>query len=111
MGPEPEDFTGVELINLDGDFEPLNARWITKNTRRSLKEMPGNRNRVRKSSIKEPFYLTIVLEKKHFEYISKLAAAKACKTKQKYSVNSLIRECLEDAMPCPQTTDMFGDKK
>lgn len=107
--PEP-DITGIELIDMDKDFCKQNCRWVNKEIRRSMKDMPGNKCRRSKSSMREPVSITISLEKAHLDYIKRLALLKSHKEGRAQSPNRLIREALEEAMPCPKTMDMLGKR-
>lgn len=100
MGDIPEWATGVELIDSTAGFQPLNVRWTNASTR----------ERVIKKGEKK-VQVTVRIDENHYQYLRGIALSRAKKTKETYTINMLICECLKQHMPDPQTIDMLGNKK
>jgi hypothetical protein len=110
MGAMPEDCTGIELINPQADFCKLNCRWVGPTTRRKLSEIRQLGGR-RKRKAGEPYKsasITVKLEEQHLIYLKKLAGIRSQKLACRYSVNAMIRKCIEENMPYPKNMDMLG---
>ena len=63
----PEGKTGIELIDLNKDFYKENCRWVSRNERRSLKDMPNFKNR--KLLFKKPRPISVLVENTYYEQL------------------------------------------
>lgn len=99
MGPLPDDCTGIELINPKKDFQKINCRWVSWNTRAK-----SQRDKNAKVTC------TFVLDKDYHEFLCKQALVKAQQQGSRYHFSDIVRDSLEKCCPFPKTMDMFGKK-
>lgn len=111
MGNCPDDCTGLELINMNGDFERLNCRWVGPTSRRNLKDMPNQKNRTRTKKYKQPKRVVLTLEKDYFEFIQRQAIEKSRENRRPISVAEMLKEVVFEQIPAPRQLDMFKKKK
>lgn len=102
MGKAPLGCTGVELIDYDSDFCRINCRWITRDKRRPLVDMPNQKKRHVYKKYNDPKRITITLEQDFFEYIQRQAIEKSRQKNYPISAAEMIREVLEEAIPMPR---------
>ncbi len=101
------------LVRLDDDKEfcKVNCKWsFTVSGPKSSPKVKIFRE-TKKSKLKNPVPLSLVVEKDHLDFIKKQALQQSVKAGTIVHHNELIRQALQEAFPEPKQYDMFGGKK
>jgi hypothetical protein len=110
MGPIPEGFTGIQLIDESKDFSKWNCRWAKRNVgRQSIPKKKAKKKKPR-SLIKNPQPICLVLERNLLDYIKEQALKRSLEIGSYVEPNDMIRDAIKNAFPVPGEYDMFGTK-
>lgn len=107
MGDCPEGCTGIELINMNSDFEKFNCRWVGPNGRRPLKDMPNQKNRKSRKRYKQPKKIVLTIESGYFEFIQRQAIEKSRQAGKPITAVELIKQLMIEHFPMPVQGDLF----
>lgn len=111
MGMMPEECNGLELLDKDIEFCKLNCRWAKKKAGRPPIDKKEPKPKTRRSTIKNPQTICLVMEKDHLDFIKGQALQKSVQEGKLIEANQLIREALQKAFPTPKQFDMFGARR
>lgn len=111
MGEMPENCNGLARIDKKIHYCKLNCQWayVHQGRPRVGEERPVKKV-TKKKRIKNPHTLCMTIEKKHYDYITKMALAQSHQAGTIIHANDLIRDALVKAFPCPELYDLFGGK-
>lgn len=116
MGQIPELCNGLKRKDESKDFCKINCEWgkSSKGRKQVLKSLNIKKDKtttVSKDKIKNPVSICLVLEKDVMDFIRSQAIYKSQQEGALIEPNSLIREAVYKAFPCPKQFDMFGAKR
>jgi hypothetical protein len=109
MGEIPENCNALTRIDEKLDFSKSNCKWSNESSgRRKVKENKDSKEVEKRSKLKNPKYIGLVIERDHLEFIQRQALHKSIQIGRIVQPNEMIREALQIAFPCPKQYDMFG---
>lgn len=112
MGEMPTDCNALVRLDKKLEFCKINCKWgFVRQGRPRASEKPKSRSLTKKKRVKNPHTLCMTIEKKHYDYIRKMALIQSQQEGKILHANDLIRDALIRAFPVPEIYDLFGDKK
>lgn len=112
MGEMPTDCNALIRLDPKIHYCKHNCKWgfVRQGRPRVGKEKPAGKV-TKKKRLKDPHTLCMTIEKKHYEYIARMALLQSQESGKIIHPNDIIRDALVKAFPCPELYDLFGARK